>query len=470
MAALSPDQLVLALCGSILFLALFANASIAALAATLRLRTAAAEPASPPSGAIVPLGSRPFFSIHVPAHDEPAPLLIATIDALAAQNYPDFEIIVIDNNTPEKSTWLPVARHCGSLGPRVRFMHRAGVRGAKAGALNIALDLADLRATHIVVVDADYVVAPGFLQQAAEALEEHGADYIQFPQAYRNGPQARAVTEELGDYFRAHARAANATGSMLLTGTLSVISRKALEKVGGWPVDTITEDADLGLRLFLGGARGVFIDRHVGAGLLPIDLHGLMLQRHRWAAGNVQTLLYGLKRIGPAAGWMSVLTQLLAWPAFGALPALALLFAGLLRIWAEPSAIWLAVEGLAAATLAGGLAAMVVEHAVLKRRPEAVPVRIALWWTASMAWLPVVLGLRPRFRRTPKLGVGQAGLPTMMLVGAPILGGGAILLGATGAPFAAVSLLLPLLSLPLAQQIDSGLRRSHVDVSDREAA
>jgi hypothetical protein len=352
----------------------------------------------------------------------------------------------------------------------VRFHHADAVEGAKAGALNLALALTDPRATHIAVVDADYWVAPDFLRQAVGALALHGADYVQFPQAYRHGAGARAVADELGDYFRAHAPAANATGSMLLTGTLSVIARPVLEAAGGWPTATITEDADLGLKLFRGGARGVFVDRRVGHGLLPLDLHGLMLQRHRWAAGNMQTLLGGLALRAPVPGWVSVLTQLLAWPGFGALPAAALLLAALLRIWVEPGPAWLAVEAVAAATLAAGLAAMLVEHALLKRRPETLAVRLALWWTASTAWIPLLWGSRPRFRRTPKAGSERSALPPLMAWGAGVLLAAALLLALTGAPVAGLALLLPLFSLPLALDVDRALRLGHAQLNDRERA
>src|SRR5256886_16639099 len=41
----------------------------------------------------------PRVSIHVPAYNEPPAMLIETLDALARLDYPDFEVLVIDNNT-----------------------------------------------------------------------------------------------------------------------------------------------------------------------------------------------------------------------------------------------------------------------------------------------------------------------------------------------------------------------------------
>src|SRR5262249_13312678 len=67
--------------------------------------------------------SYPKVSLHVPACAEPPELVIATLDALAALEYPNYEVLVIDNNTRDPALWRPVAAHCQRLGPRFRFFH-----------------------------------------------------------------------------------------------------------------------------------------------------------------------------------------------------------------------------------------------------------------------------------------------------------------------------------------------------------
>src|ERR1700751_3312092 len=93
-------------------------------------------------GAPAPTGKRqtPKVSIHVPAYNEPPPMLIETLDALARLDYPDFEVLVIDNNTRDERVWRPVEAHCAKLGARFRFFHVAPLAGFKAGALNYALE------------------------------------------------------------------------------------------------------------------------------------------------------------------------------------------------------------------------------------------------------------------------------------------------------------------------------------------
>ena len=77
--------------------------------------------------------------MHVPAYNEPPDMLIETLDALARLDYPNFEVIVIDNNTRDEAIWRPVEAHCRRLGERFRFFHVAPLAGFKAGALNYAL-------------------------------------------------------------------------------------------------------------------------------------------------------------------------------------------------------------------------------------------------------------------------------------------------------------------------------------------
>ena len=103
------------------------------------------------------------------------------------------------------------------------------MQGAKAGALNIALQRTRPDASHIITIDADYKIVPEFLNKACRALQKYDDDFIRFPQAYRKTEHvAQGLDLELGDYFHSHARSLNSGNAMLLTGTLNVISVSAL--------------------------------------------------------------------------------------------------------------------------------------------------------------------------------------------------------------------------------------------------
>jgi hypothetical protein len=88
-------------------------------------------------------GFTPMVSLHLPIHDEPPEIVAETLRALAALEYPSFEVLVVDNNTPGEETWRPVETLCRELGSRFRFLHIENWPGYKSGALNFALTQTD---------------------------------------------------------------------------------------------------------------------------------------------------------------------------------------------------------------------------------------------------------------------------------------------------------------------------------------
>ena len=124
----------------------------------------------------------PKVSIHVPAYNEPPQMLIETLDALARLDYPDFEVIVVDNNTKDPQVWQPVEQHCRQLGPRFRFFHLDPLPGFKAGALNHALRHTSPDAAVVAVIDSDYKVDARWLRDLVPAFQDPKIAIVQAPQ------------------------------------------------------------------------------------------------------------------------------------------------------------------------------------------------------------------------------------------------------------------------------------------------
>ncbi len=95
------------------------------------------------AGRLAQAAPLPKVSIHIPACREPAEMLKETLDSVARLDYPDFECIVLINNTPDEAMVKPVEEHCRLLGPRFKFINAGKVDGFKARALQIALDHTD---------------------------------------------------------------------------------------------------------------------------------------------------------------------------------------------------------------------------------------------------------------------------------------------------------------------------------------
>src|SRR5467141_3863843 len=172
----------------------------------------------------------PKVSVHVPAYNEPAAMLIETLDALARLDYPDFEVLVIDNNTLEEAVWRPVEAHCAQLGARFRFFHVAPLAGFKAGALNYALARTAPDAEIVAVIDADYVVEPRWLRDLTPGFHDPRIAIVQAPQDYRDGGEsafkAMCYAEYRG-FFHIGMITRNERNAIIQHGTMQILKAHA---------------------------------------------------------------------------------------------------------------------------------------------------------------------------------------------------------------------------------------------------
>lgn len=253
----------------------------------------------------------PFVSIHVPAYEEPPEMLIDTLNALSRLDYPNFEVVVVDNNTANESTWRPVQQHCEQLGERFRFFHVKPLAGYKAGALNYALERTCTQAEVVAVIDADYKVLPNWLKDLAPQFEKPEIAIVQAPQDYRDGADSafKAICyAEYKGFFHLGMVTRNERNAIIQHGTMTMVRRSVLEEAGCWGVSTITEDTELGLRVFEQGHEATYIEHSYGHGLIPDTFTDYKKQRHRWAYGAMQILrehageLFGFKRSKLTAG------------------------------------------------------------------------------------------------------------------------------------------------------------------------
>ncbi|GAC1370893.1 MAG: hypothetical protein NVSMB43_06450 [Pseudarthrobacter sp.] len=248
-------------------------------------------------------GAYPRVSIHVPTHAEPPAVVISTLDALAALDYPDFEVLVIDNNTEDPALWEPLREHCLRLGPRFRFLHVEGISGAKAGALNWAAPHTDPDAELIGVVDADYHVSPDWLKRTIGHFAEPRVGFVQAPHAYRDHEGSRFrrwANWEYTVFFTTGMVALNEHNAGLTVGTMSLIRREALVEAGGWAEWCLTEDSELAIRIHALGYDGVYLREPLGWGLIPETFAAYRKQRFRWTYGPVQEMRRHWKLFLPA--------------------------------------------------------------------------------------------------------------------------------------------------------------------------
>jgi cellulose synthase/poly-beta-1,6-N-acetylglucosamine synthase-like glycosyltransferase/exo-beta-1,3-glucanase (GH17 family) len=263
----------------------------------------------------------PKISIHIPAYREPPEMLLRTIDSVAQLDYPDFECVVVINNTPDPAFWEPIERRCRELGPRFKFVCVQNLEGFKAAALRVAMTKTAADAEIIGVIDADYVVDPRWLKDLVPGFGDPEVGLIQAPQDHRDFCRSSvhaAMNAEYAGFFDIGMVERNEVNAIIVHGTMCLIRRTAMDAAGGWSSDTICEDSDLGLTILELGWRAHYTNRRYGWGLLPQDYLAFKTQRARWAGGAVQIVKKHWRRFLPgmslldhdqkrefAFGWLS---------------------------------------------------------------------------------------------------------------------------------------------------------------------
>ncbi len=384
------------------------------------------------SAQCLPLDALPDFpmvSIHIPAHNEPPAMLADTLQALAALDYPRFEVLVVDNNTSDERQWRPIEALCARLGEHFRFMHVDGLAGYKAGALNLALLHTDPAAQLVAVIDSDYQVRRDWLHYAVRHFRRADVALVQAPQDYRDGDQSlfkAACVAEYATFFNTGMVTRNERNAIVQHGTMTIVRRDVLQAEQGWAEWCICEDAELGLRILAAGHESVYLAESYGHGVSPDSFEAYRTQRYRWAFGAAQIMrahagmLLGrhARRLTPAqryhfvAGWLPWLADGLSLVAsvFALVwTALMLLFPD--RLGAPPAPYTVLPLALFALRLAKSFDLQLSCNGVgMCRAVQGTVAGLALTPTVGRAVLSACSRTELDFVRTPKL-VRACGVP-----------------------------------------------------------
>ncbi|MCP4615636.1 MAG: glycosyltransferase [Bradyrhizobium sp.] len=246
----------------------------------------------------------PKVSIHIPAYYEPVDMLKLTLDSVSRLDYPNFECVVIINNTPDPAFWQPIQDHCRTLGERFKFINAEKVEGFKAGALRIAMDRTAADAEIIGIIDADYAVHPDWLKDLVPVFADPRVGLVQAPQEHRDGDRSLMhyiMNGEYAGFFDIGMVQRNEANAIIVHGTMCLIRRSAMDMAGGWSSDTICEDTDLGLTIQQQGWLTHYTNTRYGEGLLPDTYEAFRKQRNRWAYGGFQIVKKHWRRFLPGA-------------------------------------------------------------------------------------------------------------------------------------------------------------------------
>jgi len=235
--------------------------------------------------------AKPLVDVLICTYNEDRAILERTMIGAMAMRYPNSRIWVLDDGRREWLRELCVKRGC-------HYLTRPDNRHAKAGNINHALrHLAQLQSPpdFIAILDADFVPFENFVSRALCLFKEPNVGIVQTPQHFFNPDPIQsnlAISEVFPDeqrfFFDIIMPAKDAWGLAFCCGTSSVIRFSALQAIGGFPTDSVTEDFLLTLRLRERGYKTVYLNEKLSVGLAPEGIREYATQRVRWCLGLVQ--------------------------------------------------------------------------------------------------------------------------------------------------------------------------------------
>jgi cellulose synthase/poly-beta-1,6-N-acetylglucosamine synthase-like glycosyltransferase/peptidoglycan/xylan/chitin deacetylase (PgdA/CDA1 family) len=231
-----------------------------------------------------PAGFQPPVSIVVPAYNEAAGIEQA-VRSLASSDYPEFEVVVVDDGSTDGTGDLVDALGLERVG-----VIREPNRG-KAEALNTAVAAA--RYDLIAAVDADTVFEPGTLAALVRPFADERVGAVAGNTKVGNRRSLLGLWQHL-DYvtgFNLDRRLYDVLGCMpTVPGAVGAFRRSALREAGGFSSDTLAEDTDLTIALGRRGWKVVYAEDARGFTETPGSLGGLWRQRYRWSFGTMQSV------------------------------------------------------------------------------------------------------------------------------------------------------------------------------------
>jgi len=381
----------------------------------LYLRSKRQPSASLPAGEI--WTSWPRVTVQLPIFNERY-IVERLLDAVVKLDYPRdrLQIQVLDDSTDLTATVVHhlVAQH-QAQGLDIQLIHRTVRTGFKAGAL--AEGLKSATGELIAIFDADFVPEADWLRGAVPEFRDPRLGCLQthwghLNRNYNSLTQAQALGVD--GHFVVEQTARSRNGLFLnFNGTAGLWRRAAIDDVGGWQADTLTEDLDLSYRAQLRGWRIGYLPDVIVPAELPAQMDAFKQQQFRWAKGTMQTLRKLLHRLWQAdIPWRVRLEAMIHLASYAVHPLMLmlLLLTPLIGMWAgavQRFFPWSSLIAFGPPLLYSVAETADMPH--LRDRLRVLPLLLLLGYGLSLNnSLAVVEGLIGRggdFHRTPKFNL-----------------------------------------------------------------
>ena len=168
------------------------------------------------------------------------------------------------------------------------YLTRPDNSHAKAGNINAALPRTE--GELVLMLDADHVPMPDALDAMVGYFDDERMALVQTPHDFFNHDSVQHYVvgrHEQSLFYRVVCPGKDRHGAAYWCGSAALIRREALLEIGGVATETIAEDFHTTIRMQRHGWTSRYHDEVLVQGLAPHDLDGYLLQRDRWARGNL---------------------------------------------------------------------------------------------------------------------------------------------------------------------------------------
>ena len=245
--------------------------------------------------------------LFIPTYNEPVALLRDTVACAVSVRYPHVTWLLDDGNRPEVKALADELGCC--------YIARTDRSHAKAGNLNNALKYST--GDFVITLDADHVPQPDLIDRMLGFFENPKVAIVQVNQDFYNLDsfqhstdwEDEAAWQQQELFFNVIQPGKDAMGAAMYCGSPAMLRRSALDEIGGFATETVTEDMHTGLKLQKRGWEVIYYNQTLARGLAPQTFQAYNTQWHRWGLGAMQ--VFRLER--PLLGKGLTLSQRLSY-------------------------------------------------------------------------------------------------------------------------------------------------------------
>ncbi|MBQ4833097.1 UDP-forming cellulose synthase catalytic subunit [Pseudoalteromonas sp. MMG010] len=245
----------------------------------------------------------PTVDIYIPTYNEPLSVVKPTTLAAMSIDWPQDKLNVYILDDGKRPEFGEFAQQVG-----VGYLTRPDNNHAKAGNMNSAMRYTD--GEYIAIFDCDHIPARSFLQMTmGQFLKDSKVCLVQTPHHFfsadpfeRNLNNHSQIPNENMLFYGLIQDGNDMWDATFFCGSCAVLKREALESIGGFAFETVTEDAHTALRMQRAGYKTAYINIPQAAGLATDSLSAHVGQRIRWARGMAQIFRLDNPLLGKGLG------------------------------------------------------------------------------------------------------------------------------------------------------------------------